>query len=57
MDTFFTDKDAREIIDFQRQKLTGKSARYAVRVHADFAEGFVKRGLEYTIKKAPAAGS
>ena len=57
MDTFFTDKDAREIIDFQRQKLTGKSARYAVRVHADFAEGFVKRGLEYTIKKAPAFGS
>jgi hypothetical protein len=23
-----------------------------VRVHADFADGFVKRGLEYTIKKA-----
>ena len=52
MDTFFTDTDAREIIDFQRQKLTGKSARYAVRVHADFSDGFVKRGLEYAIKKA-----
>ena len=48
MELFFLQMtaDAGEIIEYQRDKLTGKTARYAERVKKEFAGDYVKKGLE-----------
>ncbi len=49
---FWFDPAAQRIIEFQREKVTDPSKRYAVRIRETYQEDFIKKGMELAVSRA-----